>query len=118
MDSYPMVFNVDSGRRRLRRVPPAHERGPERSRGAGGDKAHRRGAMRGVATRTLCHCRSAICRTWAHTVRRHVFAMKTLTLRDAAALLHMNPEALRQKAKAGKVPGAKPGKCWVFVDDD
>jgi len=44
--------------------------------------------------------------------------MKTLALRDAAELLHMNPEALRQKAKAGIIPAAKPGKCWVFVEED
>ncbi len=30
----------------------------------------------------------------------------------------MNPEALRQKAKAGVIPGAKPGKCWVFLEED
>jgi hypothetical protein len=30
----------------------------------------------------------------------------------------MNPEALRQKAKARIIPGAKPGKCWVFLEDD
>ena len=32
--------------------------------------------------------------------------------------LKMSPEVLRQKAKAGDVPGAKPGKCWVFLEDD
>ncbi len=44
--------------------------------------------------------------------------MKTLDLHQAAQFLRMNPEALRQKAKAGEVPGAKPGKCWVFVEED
>ena len=44
--------------------------------------------------------------------------MKTLNLKQAATFLRMNPEVLRQKAKAGKVPGAKLGKCWVFVEED
>ncbi len=43
---------------------------------------------------------------------------KTLGLKEAAAFLRMNPEALRQKAKAGVIPGAKPGKRWVFLEDD
>ena len=44
--------------------------------------------------------------------------MKTLNLQEAAAFLNMSPEVLRQKVKAGDVPGAKPGKCWVFLEDD
>ncbi|MFQ6024276.1 MAG: helix-turn-helix domain-containing protein [Acidiferrobacterales bacterium] len=44
--------------------------------------------------------------------------MKTLGLHEAARFLRMNPEALRQKAKAGRIPGAKPGKCWVFLEQD
>ena len=44
--------------------------------------------------------------------------MKTFTLREAAAFLKMNPEVLRQKAKAGIVPAAKPSKSWVFIEDD
>ncbi len=44
--------------------------------------------------------------------------MKTLNLQGAAAFLNMSPEVLRQKAKAGDVPGAKPGKSWVFLEDD
>ncbi len=44
--------------------------------------------------------------------------MKTLNLPEAAAFLQMNPESLRQRVKAGAIPGAKPGKCWVFVEDD
>jgi len=44
--------------------------------------------------------------------------MKTLNLQEAAAFLQMNPEALRQKAKAGDIPGAKPGTCWVFLAED
>ncbi len=44
--------------------------------------------------------------------------MKTLTLIEAAELLHMNAEALRQKEKARIIPAAKPGKCWVFIESD
>jgi hypothetical protein len=44
--------------------------------------------------------------------------MKTLNLDEAAIFLKMTPEALRLKAKRGEVPGAKPGKCWVFSEDD
>jgi excisionase family DNA binding protein len=44
--------------------------------------------------------------------------MKTLTLQEAAALLKMTPEGLRIKANKGQVPGAKPGKRWVFREDD
>ena len=43
---------------------------------------------------------------------------KTLTLKEAAAFLKMHPEALRRKAKTGKIPGAKPGKSWVFLEED
>jgi excisionase family DNA binding protein len=44
--------------------------------------------------------------------------MKTLNLEEAAAFLHMNPETLRERAKAGVIPAAKPGKCWVFLEED
>ncbi len=44
--------------------------------------------------------------------------MKTLDLQEAAAFLRMNPETLRQKTKAGIIPGAKPGKSWVYVEED
>ena len=33
--------------------------------------------------------------------------MKTLALAEAAAFLHMHPEELRRRAKAGLIPGAK-----------
>lgn len=42
----------------------------------------------------------------------------TMNLDEAAAFLHMNPEALRQKAKVGMIPGAKIGKRWIFVELD
>ncbi len=44
--------------------------------------------------------------------------MKIFDLREAAAFLRMNPETLRQKAKAGVIPGAKSGRCWVFLEED
>ena len=44
--------------------------------------------------------------------------MRTLDLNEAAAFLHMSPAALRQKAKAGVIQGAKPGKRWVFLEAD
>src|SRR4029077_9838800 len=44
--------------------------------------------------------------------------MKTLTLQEAAALLKMTSEGLRLKAIKGEIPGAKPGKRWVFSEDD
>lgn len=44
--------------------------------------------------------------------------MDTLTLQEAAALLKIHPVTLLEKAHAGIVPGAKIGKCWVFVKVD
>ncbi len=44
--------------------------------------------------------------------------MKSLTLREAAEFLKLHPEELRRRAKAGLIPGAKTGKCWVFLDVD
>lgn len=44
--------------------------------------------------------------------------MTTLGLAEAAALLHMSEDALMRKARAGIVPGAKPGRKWVFVRED
>ncbi|MCH6583929.1 MAG: helix-turn-helix domain-containing protein [Proteobacteria bacterium] len=43
---------------------------------------------------------------------------ETLTLKEAAAFLKLSPEALRRKAKAGEIPGAKMGKCWCFYKSD
>ena len=42
----------------------------------------------------------------------------TLDLAGAAKFLKMNREFLRQKVKAGEIPGAKPGKCWCFIKSD
>ena len=44
--------------------------------------------------------------------------MSTLTLREAAALLKIHPATLQDKARSGAIPGAKIGKCWVFVEID
>jgi hypothetical protein len=44
--------------------------------------------------------------------------MNTLNLQQAAELLHIHPVTLQSQAKAGKIPGAKIGKCWVFVSID
>ena len=43
--------------------------------------------------------------------------MKTLTLNEAAQFLKMHPEEVRRRAKAGIIPGAKVGKCWVFIEE-
>ena len=44
--------------------------------------------------------------------------MKSLTLREAADFLKMHPEELRRRTRLGLIPGAKVGKCWVFLDVD
>ncbi len=44
--------------------------------------------------------------------------MISLTLLQAAAFLKIHPEELRQRAKAGLIPGAKVGRAWVFLQDD
>lgn len=44
--------------------------------------------------------------------------MRTLDINEAAAFLHVHPHTLEARARAGEIPGAKPGKCWVFLDVD
>src|SRR4051812_44102113 len=44
--------------------------------------------------------------------------MQTLSLIEAAAFLKLHPEELRRRAKRGFAPGAKVGKCWVFLEAD
>jgi hypothetical protein len=44
--------------------------------------------------------------------------MQTFDLYQAAAFLRMSPRTLRRKAAAGEIPGYKPAKCWVFLEDD
>jgi hypothetical protein len=45
-------------------------------------------------------------------------AVRTLNLNEAAAFLHMHPEEVRTRAKRGLIPGAKAGRCWIFLDVD
>lgn len=44
--------------------------------------------------------------------------MTTLTLQEAAVYLKIHPVTLQDKARAGEIPGAKPGKRWVFIQID
>ena len=44
--------------------------------------------------------------------------MKTLDLIEAANYLRIHPDTLQRRAASGEIPGAKPGKCWVFLDVD
>ena len=44
--------------------------------------------------------------------------MNTLTLAEAAGFLKMHPEEVRCRAKRGLIPASKPGRRWVFIDED
>ncbi|HQQ33149.1 MAG TPA: helix-turn-helix domain-containing protein [Methylophilus sp.] len=44
--------------------------------------------------------------------------MKTFSLEEAADFLKLHPEELRRRAKLGKIPAAKIGKRWVFLELD
>ena len=44
--------------------------------------------------------------------------MSIIDINEAANLFHMSVEGLRRKAKSGVIPATKPGKCWVFVEED
>ena len=44
--------------------------------------------------------------------------MKTLKLIEAAHFLNLHPQTLRQKAKRGEIPAAKPGRAWCFLQED
>src|SRR5476651_2227829 len=44
--------------------------------------------------------------------------MHTLGLIEAAAFLRVHPEELRRRAKSGRIPGAKVGRAWVFLQED
>ena len=44
--------------------------------------------------------------------------MNTVKLKEAAAFLGLNPNTVQARAKRGMIPGAaKPGKCWVFLEE-
>ncbi|MGZ8227491.1 MAG: helix-turn-helix domain-containing protein [Methylococcaceae bacterium] len=55
--------------------------------------------------------RAAIC-------SRRDWAMRTLDLSEAAQLLKLHPQTVLQRVRAGDIPGAKLGKCWVFIQQD
>ena len=44
--------------------------------------------------------------------------MKTLNAQEAAHLLKLRVVTLYERAKAGKIPGVKVGRAWVFVEAD
>jgi excisionase family DNA binding protein len=44
--------------------------------------------------------------------------MKTLTLEEAAEVLHLHKVTLRNKARSGELPAAKVGKRWLFLEID
>src|SRR5579859_5784088 len=43
---------------------------------------------------------------------------ETLGPVEAGMLLRMAPSTVKRKAAAGEIPGAKPGREWVFIKDD
>lgn len=44
--------------------------------------------------------------------------MESMNLEQAANFLKLHPEELRRRAKTGKIPAAKIGKCWMFLTND
>ncbi|MBL0077218.1 MAG: helix-turn-helix domain-containing protein [Rhodocyclaceae bacterium] len=44
--------------------------------------------------------------------------MNTLDLHQAAAFLKMHPDTVQRRARRGLIPSAKPGKSWVFIEND
>lgn len=54
--------------------------------------------------------------SWMRSFTRK--AMKTLNLTEAAEFLHCHAEWLREQAKLGRIPGAKPAKSWIFIEED
>ncbi|WP_426178091.1 helix-turn-helix domain-containing protein [Massilia sp. TWR1-2-2] len=44
--------------------------------------------------------------------------MDTLNLAQASTFLHMHREEVRKRAKQGRLPAAKIGRAWVFLEDD
>lgn len=43
---------------------------------------------------------------------------ETVGLKDGAQLIGVSPSTMRELAAAGKIPGAKPGRAWVFIRED
>lgn len=44
--------------------------------------------------------------------------MKTLTLKEAADVLRVHPMTLRREAAEGRVPAARAGRAWIFLEED
>ncbi|CAK0771851.1 Helix-turn-helix domain-containing protein [Gammaproteobacteria bacterium] len=44
--------------------------------------------------------------------------MKTLSVTQAAELLHASPVTVRALARAHEIPATKVGKGWLFVEED
>ncbi|MBU2802677.1 helix-turn-helix domain-containing protein [Acidithiobacillus caldus] len=44
--------------------------------------------------------------------------VRTFNLEEASEFLHLHPDTLQQMAKHGEIPAAKPGKRWVFIEED
>jgi len=44
--------------------------------------------------------------------------MDTLNLAEAAHFLRMHPEEVRRRSKLGQIPGANPGKSWIYIEED
>jgi excisionase family DNA binding protein len=44
--------------------------------------------------------------------------MRTYDVQEAAAFLRMSPAVLRVHAREGRLKAAKPGKRWVFLEED
>ncbi|WP_218814707.1 helix-turn-helix domain-containing protein [Rickettsiella endosymbiont of Dermanyssus gallinae] len=44
--------------------------------------------------------------------------MKTFNLEEAAQFLKMSPGGLRRLAASKKIPAAKPGRGWCFLEED
>ena len=44
--------------------------------------------------------------------------MKTMGIQEASEFIRVHSVTLSTMAKAGKIPAAKPGKEWVFIDVD
>ena len=61
-------------------------------------------------------CFSALSRYVARIRSPHPCARSTLP--EAAEFLRVHPETLRQLARTGKMPGAKVGRAWVFLEED
>ena len=45
-------------------------------------------------------------------------ALRTLGLQEAAALVRLHKNTLQDMAKSGRIPGAKVGRRWLFIEAD